>query len=1218
MTNLNNFNLSSGSNILLTDYESSYLHDASSFYNYEKDNVPLIKLFLRTDLLRQFLGYPGDENQPTTLTLSSTADHSIGVYDNWDDIVRRIPQRLTFPLFVEICDYGNLGTLQLDGITTIGDNGALHIKNKLHFFESSGVVETVGNASHSPAGSVPSLTRITSNYAKSYFHNEASSTRVGNLLFDNSNFTASSGRFIFAKRPDTEEETDRIQFALGFTLANASNDFIDCAVYTSANDNSIADYDLNAKQKAGTGDSLETARDVIAAADVVVGNIYGNFCSAVKIRNCYGKIKLDGILVDGAQSDDTSTGLIHSTANGFDIAGSEILLENCGAIRTQKAGIKIQNSTVGVLGSLIAHRIYARNSDGSRTSTIDGAGIDLINSNLEFLDTPLGVTADTNFNKFLVAASRCDVGIRALKSVISGGTRKETGKANGGGTDLTTGILQSFQNTKTGIHFQQSQCNYLGRLDAFNNKNGIVLEDSTINTPQFTVDDNQEKGIELRNSQITYGYRCDEISAQIPDGTKVAYHVSQNGINLYATKGSYIKPYYTGLSSIPDYIGSWGGHENAATYASAMTNHGSNTGTLFDLPSIRISDSSFVELVNACFATSANAPVKGKIAYVSNNSKLALRGTKRSSTVASMIPDSAGDFSVAGLVDSWQSAAFAAVGNSEIEITGPTKVSRFGVPILVEENSIVSFQTPTTDGDFIPETFKYGLTESGNQTKIELHSTRACLIASKNSGIVFKNLGGTVSGEATTNFPRKNTGAFQDSDLSSIWQSVNQDSYIQFYPNPFTSALAASGFFEADGSTPFTRSSRLIASGSASSICAGGMVLRAVGNSYVDVDMTNFLYSVPASSCSGVIYSYLGSGLETYGSEPGPTVSVLSSVGYTNFGAIAAGTDPYTNKPLFDTGGSPGKITISDPALAQHSYNISGYGRYPDPCNDYFTPSAIGTQIQIWNIADTSRIHMSNVRLNFGDPKGICEINGYHGPAGKWANGVALDYFGLYGAATTYNNDNAWRNQGVYRLMLGHRGDLKSMFAVSADHQSNGNITIGRDTGGYPIDQVNAQGYMMFVMDASSVAGSDTFRRIIGLDGGNDISGLSLSAFEDIFGWGIPAPGAGVPATIAPEIAAYLAAKYSTSSTVSISAIPSFSIPPLHMEWQGYMRNFLDETGLHIFSNAKQLSLKKVNGLSVYRSRVDGGGEGRDGHLADSTFGVGVRSLNLFELDKLL
>jgi hypothetical protein len=73
------------------------------------------------------------------------------------------------------------------------------------------------------------------------------------------------------------------------------------------------------------------------------------------------------------------------------------------------------------------------------------------------------------------------------------------------------------------------------------------------------------------------------------------------------------------------------------------------------------------------------------------------------------------------------------------------------------------------------------------------------------------------------------------------------------------------------------------------------------------------------------------------------------------------------------------------------------------------------------------------------------------------------------------------------------------------------------------------------------------------------------------------------------------------------------------MEWQGYLRNFLDETAADTFANAKHSASKMVKQCSIFRSTTDPlrGGEGRDG-TGDYSFGHGVRSLNLFDLDKLV
>jgi len=73
------------------------------------------------------------------------------------------------------------------------------------------------------------------------------------------------------------------------------------------------------------------------------------------------------------------------------------------------------------------------------------------------------------------------------------------------------------------------------------------------------------------------------------------------------------------------------------------------------------------------------------------------------------------------------------------------------------------------------------------------------------------------------------------------------------------------------------------------------------------------------------------------------------------------------------------------------------------------------------------------------------------------------------------------------------------------------------------------------------------------------------------------------------------------------------------MEWQGYLRNFLDESASDVFANAKHGASKMIKLCSIFRSNTNPlmGGEGRDGD-GSYTFGKGCRSLNLFDLDKLI
>ena len=93
------------------------------------------------------------------------------------------------------------------------------------------------------------------------------------------------------------------------------------------------------------------------------------------------------------------------------------------------------------------------------------------------------------------------------------------------------------------------------------------------------------------------------------------------------------------------------------------------------------------------------------------------------------------------------------------------------------------------------------------------------------------------------------------------------------------------------------------------------------------------------------------------------------------------------------------------------------------------------------------------------------------------------------------------------------------------------------------------------------------------------------------------------------------------SEILGVPAFPNFPIPPIHMDWQGYLRNFFDESASNAFANTKHGASKMIKLCSIFRSTTDPltGGEGKDGDISGNyTFGLGVRSLNMFDLDKLI
>ena len=221
--------------------------------------------------------------------------------------------------------------------------------------------------------------------------------------------------------------------------------------------------------------------------------------------------------------------------------------------------------------------------------------------------------------------------------------------------------------------------------------------------------------------------------------------------------------------------------------------------------------------------------------------------------------------------------------------------------------------------------------------------------------------------------------------------------------------------------------------------------------------------------------------------------------------------------------------------------------------------------------------------------------------------------------------------------MLSTRGDLKSFYDVST---LSGTYTNYRGlgagvgyhanaaSGGSPVDQINGAGYTHWTQNVRVLGAADNLRRLTGTDSDFPSGLYQLSSCLRVFGWGMPAAAVtqGV-ATIQPRIGGF-SAYNSTSDAggqasgawIYTTAEPATPLPPLGMDGLGYTRNWFDETGASLWQNVKHLAEDKVNGVSIYRSTMSpvGGGEGPDCDPTMGSYGVGVRSLNLFDLDRML
>ena len=1130
---------------------------------------------------------------------------------------------------------------------------------------------------------------------------------------------------------------------------------------------------------------------------------YGAYFSSISLKDCQGTVILRDILVDAgnAQNDyDGATGQVHRGEYGLDIENSEVILDNVTSMRSAVGGFRATNSRVKITGHCMAYRNYTKTGKQPADRLQNGVGFYSLNSDLEW-DSTSYEDSRKYINLFTKSKRGMDLrnstvrgGIAwnetTLSAVPNGGSQLSTQEnrtvngvsyvsMSGTGGDTLTTVINISDCNEHGLYSEGTDIDFNGRFNCYLNVgDGIRLRRSQAALPQFTSNNNAGWGISLEGSQLTYAggsenfpIRADGYSAASPalklfNGAlctnnfnagpsevtnrrirnRAQFHVDSNNQNLLVDKSSSVQ--VAQINNIPLHVGQWGGSDwiNAngtdATYSISTdvrylpaTHFGATPYRANNKPGMVVTNNSDAELVGVSYAVDSHDTGKGKIAIASNGSNLTFRGTSSTCTTMNYYPVT----THAQQFRSWMSAGVVATENSNVEMTGPTKSARFGVPFLAENNSNFKVNPPTFVGtDNILDISGYHLipyvstsVNQPNHTKLEVHSTRACLVANKNSNIQLFGLGGKVvqgPGGSTVDSVDVFATGYADAyigDQNSQWDRSTSAGYVKFYPNAFTSGVITD-FATRVSLAPsvavnqtFNTTNSYIKSPDTGATdnyhrdgMTGGMCVRAVEDSSVDVNLVNFHFQGQPSSVSGVYYNLKGTGCELFkdtGGDAGPGGGGDGEdnpyVVYAGDEAIeAGGLGPITGDGLGESGGtgSGGNSDFEDTIIAGGNnytttdndatnqgdmFTVAGRGTQDSTFggntdNDqvgsmtvigderdpkvryraYMRTKAganinapegklmsevecMGSQIQIWNIADTSRIHASNILANGMDPMtwSLSSVgnpnapSNCHGPMGKWRNGVALDYYGLGGRRTTYGGCGAvFANTGVFRLIMSTRGDLKSFYDVSTLSGTSTGAQGWRNTafsGGSPVDQVNGQGYPHWTQNVRVLGAADNLRRLTGTDSDYPQGIYQLSSCLRVFGWGMPSmnPSAGV-GTMQPRLGGFSA--YNATSGLEgqpsgawiyTTAEPATPLPPLGMDSLGYMRNWLDESAAGMWQNAKHMAEDKVNGLSIYRSHMGGltGGEGRDCDAEfDSggacSYGVGVRSLNVFDLERLV
>lgn len=864
--------------------------DTESFYNWEQDNQPIYDLEERTYLLWERLGHPTSSIPGLALVVSADAPASVrgcnkNIYTTVSAAIDALPEIINYPVLVEICNFGALGDLKLHNIK-FGPRGSLEIVNR-NFAKA----EPIANAT---------LLNVVTFDTDSPYPNEKYISQVSAAtvlgfnfgpkrhLIDSSALSISTSVWSStqdSRAIDANEVTDSIAMLpshYGISKSTLTVKFITLAGGDPEEvlQQQAYEYDPSVGEDVGTYD-VSTYNEITKAnytpyknnanLTAAVGLYFSNKFNKVSVLNCDGPIYLRGLYAD-------SSGYYGNVDYGFEISNSNnIMLEDCMSIRHKKAGFYFNNSKIIVSRGLVACRNYDFDSAGRRisgpwaskkygnynnTSSYltegEGAGVLAVNSDVYVSSTSAQYTAamasdptysalaalftPTQHLDYIFLFSRNNVGMKLVNSKLHGGYSLDPTATY----PYRYSMNLVFEcNDENALQSENSEIDWDGALVLHSNNKGIRLNNSVFKFEKLIAWLNQKYGIKATNSKLEYNKN---LLPQSTDTVYQNYDFSGNSQHI-VLDNSHLEPKIG--SSIFNAINSFNLADSHGAQHAAFT-----LGSPYDaglLPQVSIKNNSSAKLLHVLSERMAasmldNQPLKGAAIEVLDNSKLSLVGSNRYAT--RIIGPNTYEAQN-------RKAALYAGNGSEINIAGPTVIAQYAIDALAEDGSRISF-SPPKDNDGRLDISTYNLSSAANHTMVELHSTRACLVANKNSEISIKDLGDFTKTWARSTLGSSAIASGADYGIDSA--DMNYTPYVsagsmQFYPNPvgaelYPPAIENVSFSNVNknfstgiyGDYYYLNSNIGVPSATASfsSITAGGVCVQAVNNSVINVQNVNF------------------------------------------------------------------------------------------------------------------------------------------------------------------------------------------------------------------------------------------------------------------------------------------------------------------------------------------------------------------------------------------
>lgn len=789
----NDIYTTSGSNKLYNCWTQNVTkYTTSSFYNWEQDNEPVYDLEQRTYHNWEQLGFPTSSIPGLALVVSAntpaaTTGCNSNIFPTFSGAIAALPQVIRFPVLIEVATFGDLGAINIHNFK-FENRGSLEIVNR-NFFRTYSISGIVQNTANNAA-----VTGVITHFSSLDLSNTiiaTSAMSISTKLVSSVNDPRLRGfRSVMADR--TYDGTVRYGNHIHVHRGSPNNPFT-----ATASVFNFENYDRNLDGTFDTftyllGDAKvfnqQTNTNYLGRNTSIINSncgamTYGNFIPSMSIKNCDGPIYLRGFFFDGsAASLPLDTGL--------EIDGcSRIVVENCAASKYQKTGFLFNNSKVIITRGIAAHRVYGTDPatllkySGNFISNTTyenlfhkdyAAGLKAVNSEITFSSTlsveQTYVPAASAFD-FIIGFSKCANGVWLDNSVLNGGISRSLTNS-----PKTESYFQCERNLEYGIVAKNSKIELDGRLECFNNLNGILADQSNLGLDSFTLENNEKFGIVATNSIIRYNKGMVAQSSFL--GNQHQWDFSGNGQHLYLDSSKFI-PYP--VSSVPANFGKMQFREAHGLDLNIDTLCGHKA----TIPAIDIKNGSEAVLINAkivredtnCNVNDGRDP--GTCLTARNGSKATFQGTSGAATII------VGPSLYGSPYQQYRGGVYAC-DNSLVEFNGPTFIGRFGVDVLAENNSTIKFGPPNNKNAMGIDRTAYGLENPRNHTSVELHSTKACLVVNKGSILDIQHLGDFSGawGSAGSNLGLSALASSVDFARQNLLGSSVSAGSMQFYPNP--------------------------------------------------------------------------------------------------------------------------------------------------------------------------------------------------------------------------------------------------------------------------------------------------------------------------------------------------------------------------------------------------------------------------------------------------